>query len=245
MGPVLNVLEVALIAVTFLWVGNRPTVLKVSAIIVVVWGVEFGSFALGASGQGLSLYDYGLQVIHSSLDSMRGALNSGDRSTAEAVAAVVAGCTPALFAVSASARVFAALCARWVLDRIRRKTRWSAFSDLDLAIWWVVPLMAGIAVYIASLVPGMPGSWQLFLLAANVLVASVIPLFVQGAAAGKGILNRMRMRLAWQLVLGLFALATGVAFAVLPLLGLVDFWANFRKLPRDGRTPPERRLPGA
>lgn len=245
MDAVAHVLEAVLIVATFAWVGQRPTVAKVSAIITATWLVEFGSLAFEASGAGMGPSEYYLQVLTGSLESMGSAIAQGQRAAFSSAAGTVAGCLPALCAVVSSAYVFAALCARWVFDRVRHRGRWAAFSELDLSIWWVIPLIAGISVYIVSRVPGIPSQDMILLVAMNIVVVSVIPLFVQGAACGKGIMNRMNLGLSWQLVLGFFGLITGAVFAVLPVMGLIDFWANFRKLPRDGQDqgPEQKRLP--
>lgn len=234
MGPVLDVIEVALIVVTFAWVGKRPTAAKVSGIIAVVWLVEFGALAMNAAGQGVSVHDLAFQTISPALDSARDAASPDQRESVEEMADVLAGCVPGFYALSAGARVFAALCARWVLDRVRHKTQWTPFSMVDLSVWWVVPLMVGIVLYIVSILPGAPAHDEVSTASMNVLMVSTLPLFVQGAAAGKGVMNRMGVQLAWQLVLGFFMLVSGLAFLVLPLMGLIDFWANFRRLPRDG-----------
>lgn len=232
-----------LIIVTLTWVGQRPTVAKVSAIIIATWLVEFGGVALSASAVGMSPAEYYLQGLDSSLEQMGGTLGASQQALFSDISNMVAGCLPAILAVLSSAYVFAALCARWVFDRVRHKSAWTAFSMLDLSFWWAIPLIAGIVIYIVSLAPGIPGQNTVLLVALNVLVVSVIPLFVQGAACGKGVMNRVHMRLAWQLVLGFFGVITSIAFVVLPVIGLIDFWANFRKLPRDGQTPPQKRLP--
>ena len=44
------------------------------------------------------------------------------------------------------------------------------------------------------------------------------------------------MSFGWQVALGLVGILSGALFLVLPLLGLVDYWANVRKLKRDDDT---------
>lgn len=235
-----------LIVVTLMWAGKRPTVAKVSVMIAATWIVEFGSAVIEASAAGMAPTDFYLQELNNSLKAMSGSMSSDQQALLSNAAGVVAGCLPAIEAVLSSTYVFAALCARWVFDRVRHKTRWTAFSELDLSYWWVTPLIAGIVIYIVSRVPGVPDQETVLLAALNVIVVSLIPLFVQGAACGKGILNRWYLGIGWQLALGFFGILTGAAFVILPVLGLIDFWANFRKLPRDGhgQGPEQRRLPG-
>ena len=91
-------------------------------------------------------------------------------------------------------------------------------------------------MYVVAILPGVSYANVVHVIAFNVLVAAVVPLFVQGAAAGKGILNRIGMSFGWQVALGLVGILSGGLFFVLPLLGLVDYWANVRKLKRDDDT---------
>lgn len=240
---IFDVVEIALLVVVYVWVGKRPTAAKVSALIVIYALCALTTPVLEAASNGMSLYDWELKSLEESLEAMGNSLPSDQRELFSSVMSTVAGCLPALELVNASATVFAVLCIRWIFDRVRHKSQWSAFSKVDLSIWWVIPLVAGIVMYIVSLVAGIPARWQFFVAAMNVLIAALVPLFVQGAACCKGIINRTGLRLAWQLVVGFFALVTGVAFIVLPIVGLVDFWANFRKLPREDREPAQRRLP--
>lgn len=244
MDAVFHALEIVLIIVTLAWVGKRPTVAKVSATICATWLVEFGGMAVSASAAGMGPAAYYLQELNEQLQAMGGSMSSTQQATFQSVASTVAGCLPGIYAVLSSAYVFAALCARWVFDRVRRRSGWTAFSKLDLSYWWVAPLIAGVVVYIVSRVPGVPHQNEVWVVALNILVVSVIPLFVQGAACCKGIINRSGLAIAWQLVVGFFGLATGVVFIVFPIVGLVDFWANFRKLPRDGQEPEQKRLAG-
>lgn len=238
-----DVIEIALLVVAFMWVGKRPTAAKVSTIVAIYALCALTTSVVEAASNGMSLYDWELKSLESSLDAMGGSVPSDQRELFSSVMGTVAGCLPALELVNASATVFAVLCIRWIYDRVRHRSQWSAFSKVDLSIWWVIPLVAGVVIYIVSLVPGISARWQFFVAAMNVLIAAIVPLFVQGAACCKGIINRTGLRLAWQLVVGFFALVTGVAFIVLPIVGLVDFWANFRKLPREDREPAQRRLP--
>lgn len=149
---------------------------------------------------------------------------------------MVAVCLPALCFAESASEVFFVFCLRWLFEKTARRRTWAPFSQVDLPIWTVYPLIAGIALYVVAMLPGVPYADVIHAIAFNVMVAAVVPLFVQGAAAGKGILNRIGMSFGWQVALGLVGILSGALFLVLPLLGLVDYWANVRKLKRDDDT---------
>lgn len=150
---------------------------------------------------------------------------------------MVAVCLPALCFAESASEVFFVFCLRWLFEKAAHRRTWAPFSQVDLPIWTVYPLIAGIALYVVAMLPGVPYADVIHAIAFNVMVAAVVPLFVQGAAAGKGILNRIGMSFGWQVALGLVGILSGALFLVLPLLGLVDYWANVRKLKRDDDTP--------
>lgn len=203
--------------------------------VVVMSLVDIGLFAAMAAEQGTTPYGWYLSALNAYLDAYEQVAGAGRTSAMRQAATTAAGLWVAVYVIQASACVFVALCLRWVLDKMRGTTQWSPFSTVDLPIASVFPLIASILLYIASMLAGPAQAQMLALVAANVFMVSAIPLFVQGAAAGKGIMNRMHLGLGGQLALGVFGLLSGVVFAILPIMGLVDFWANFRRLARDGQ----------
>lgn len=200
--------------------------------IAVVSFVDIGLFAAAVSLQGTNPYDWYVTELNAYFDAYEGLIAASQISAMKALSATVAGLWFALYVVQAAVCVFIALCVRWVFDRARHKLRWTPFSLVDLPVAFVVPLVASIVVYIISMLPGVPNAQVVFLVAANIFVISIIPLFVQGAAAGKGIMNRSGLGFGWQVALGVIGILFGSVFVILPLMGLIDFWANFRRLER-------------
>ena len=239
MGTVLSVAEVAFMVITVLWVGRHPTARKVTATIALFALVEVCGVVIMAALLGTTPRQMYLEALQQQLQAMNGALTADQESGFQAMAWMVAGCWPALYTVSASAYVIIGLCIRWVYERARHATTWTPFSQVDLSVWWVVPLIVGIVVYVVSVLPGVPAADVVYLVGLNVLIVSVVPLFIQGAAAGKGIMDRLRVGLPWQICLGVLGLMTAVLFIVLPIMGLLDFWVNFRKLSRADQKPHE------
>lgn len=228
-------LDCALFCATVLWVGRKPTAVKVTAIIAAVAAVHFGIDMYDATLQGVALQDLYLSGVDEWMEQNQAVL-SGQESTVHATVQVVATCLPSLYVVQASALVFCGLGVAWVYERgIAHSGRWAAFSKVDLPIWTVIPFIAGILLYAISTFQAVPFHNEVFAVAANIMVVSVLPLFVQGAAACKGIANRTGLSLAIQLLLGGCAVLSGAFAIVFPFVGLLDYWTNFRKLERDVR----------
>lgn len=224
--------DFALFLVTVLVVGKKPTAAKVTTIICLVAAIDYGFVAFVAMQANMTPVEWYQGMLEQAV-SLYGAAPQDQAGGGSSVVSVVAGISPAIYVVQASAYVFVGLCLRWIADRVRRKSDWSPFSQVDLSIWWLIPLLFGLICLIVSLLLHGQAAYVVWLVSLNAFVVSVIPLFVQGAAAGKGIMNRLGIGFPMQLVFGVLGLASGIAFVVLPILGLVDFWANFRKLPRE------------
>ena len=230
-------IELAILALTFLWAARRPTLTKVITAIVALSTAGFAAVCVAAAQQGADPFQWYEAFLLDSLNTLPADTGADQRRTLEGTAHMLAVCLPALcFAESASEEFFV-FCLRWLFEKAARRRTWAPFSQVDLPIWTVYPLIAGIALYVVAMLPGVPYADVIHAIAFNVMVAAVVPLFVQGAAAGKGILNRIGMSFGWQVALGLVGILSGALFLVLPLLGLVDYWANVRKLKRDDDTP--------
>ena len=225
-------LDLALFCVTVFWVGRKPTAVKVTAIIAAVAAVHFCIDLYDATLQGTTIQDLYLGNLDEWIEQNQVVL-SGQEDTVRVTAQAVATCLPSLYVVHASALVFCGLGVAWVYERgIAHSGRWAAFSKVDLPIWTVFPLIVGILLYAISTFQMVPLHHEIFAVAVNIMVVAVIPLFVQGAAACKGMANKFGFPLALQLLLGGCAVLSGAFAIVFPLMGLLDYWTNFRKLER-------------
>jgi hypothetical protein len=233
-GSIVSLADLLLFIVAAAVVGRRPTARSVTAIIAVITLVDLGSVVMVAAGSGMSLSEWYLQALEQQMAAMNGYLPAAQTQQLADMQKFISGCVPGMYCIQSSATVFFALAVRWVIDRIRRKTQWSPFSEVDLPVWTVFPLIVAIVLYIVSIFVDASLHDTVLMVAANVFMVALIPLFVQGAAMGKGAVNRANMGVAGQLVLAAVLLVTGIAFVIVPILGLFDYWVNYRKLPRDG-----------
>lgn len=229
-------IELAVLALTFLWAAHRPTMTKVITAIVALSAAGFAAICVAAAQQGTDPFQWYEAFLLDSLNTLPADTGAAQRQMLEGMAHTFALCLPALCFVESASEVFFVFCLRWLFEKAARRRTWAPFSQVDLPIWTVYPLIGGIVLYVVAILPGVSYANVVHAIAFNVLVAAVVPLFVQGAAAGKGILNRIGMSFGWQVALGLVGILSGGLFFVLPLLGLVDYWANVRKLKRDDDT---------
>ena len=124
---------------------------------------------------------------------------------------------------------------------VRRYPPLPAF-DLDVHVLWL-PVVA-----VASLAMARLASMDwLETVALNALLVSRVPLALQGFGVFGATFKRMGLRRASRGFGYAVALFVELTTYSVSLVGLVDFWANFRRLPRDGAPPAPLRLeePGA
>lgn len=105
-------------------------------------------------------------------------------------------------------------------------------SSFDAPLW-AVGLVALAVLGIAASTLSIPEA-ELVRTASWTLLLSVRFIFtVQGLGVLMGMLNRWRLGCFTRVVVIMIAVSLETMF-VLSIIGLVDVWANFRKLPRDG-----------
>ena len=226
------ILNLALFMVTLLWVGNRPTVPKVFAMMAAVCLLHAGCDMWTIHSNGMSMTEWYAETLKTRISASAG-LSGSEQEQLAGFVQQLAVLWPSLYAYQAWMLVLVCLGLRWVCNRtFAQSGQWSALSQLDLSIWWVLPLLVGVVLYVASLTVTADLSPILRVACINVLAVSLLPLITQGAASSKGVMNNRGLGAGTQFVIALAGLATGLAVPVLALWGLADFWVNFRKLPR-------------
>lgn len=236
MGIASSVIDFLLFCICIFAFTKKLTVKRFAGAIVLVSMVHIAQATYAASMQGMDVYTAYLQSFNAILSQMNSTISTQQQEQMAYFYKIFASCWVAVTVFQAAAQVTMALCLLWVVNKItKRKLNWGAFSKIDLSIWTVVPLIVGILLLVLSWLPQVPQNDKLYVIALNWLAISILPLFAQGGAAFKGIMNRMKLSGGMQIVLMVCGLVTSLAFVVTPLIGLVDYWANFRKLPRDAK----------
>jgi len=132
--------------------------------------------------------------------------------------------------------VIVIIAIRWAADRCGRAVKVPTLSHLDLTPHVLWPFIVGLFALAASYGPvANPTLWRTVGLN---LVLCVRALFaLQGFGVSAGVLDRTGVGPGGR-ILALAALAVLDVFTLaVSFIGLVDFWVNFRRLPRDGATP--------
>lgn len=228
-------LAIGLFLVTVVWVGKKPTLKKTAAMVAIVAAMQGGADSISLFMAGTNIYDWYLQSLNAMADTYSQTLGlaSAQSAALKENIQIVAGSLPALYVLQAAVNVFIALGIVWSFRRLtKRPLGWTAFSMIDLPIWTVAPLIAAALCYAVSNAPGAPYAHGLLLAAVNLLLIGMLFSVVQGMAACKGIMNRIGLSCTAQVLVTLIGFVVGVAILVVPIVGLIDYWANFRKLTR-------------
>ena len=137
----------------------------------------------------------------------------------------------------------------WAARRTGRSTTVPPFSKLDLTPHVLWPFVVGLFMLAASYAPNVAYHAMLGTVGLNLVWSCGAIFSVQGLGVSAGVLERTGVGPGVR-ILAMAALAVIDAFSAgIPLgfIGLVDFWINFRRLPRDGATPtsPAPEAPGS
>lgn len=125
----------------------------------------------------------------------------------------------------------------WAAKRSDRVLQVPALDQLDLTPHVLWPFIVGVLAMAGSY-GGFSYAPTLRSVGLNLVLSTSVLFAMQGVGVFAGVLNRLNVAgivrvLAW------VALAMiSVLMPVASFLGLLDFWVNFRRLPRDGSTPP-------
>jgi hypothetical protein len=129
----------------------------------------------------------------------------------------------------------------WAARRVGRPLRVPPLGAVDLTPHVLWPFVVGVFALAASHTSfawaSLAGTVGL-----NLVLCARTLFFVQGLSMSAGLLYRSRVGRGGR-ILALAALAAVDAFTfAVSFAGLLDFWMNFRRLPRDGSSPSD--LPG-
>jgi Predicted membrane protein (DUF2232) len=110
-------------------------------------------------------------------------------------------------------------------------------QELDLNANWAWPVIGGIALMAAGTFMHQPDGW-VYVTGYNVLLASRCVLFFQGVGDFSALYRKAGVGRVTRGLGYAFLAFSEVVVPVVSLLGLVDLFANLRKLPRDGAGAP-------
>jgi len=124
----------------------------------------------------------------------------------------------------------------WVARKVDNPLEIGPLASLDLSPHVLWPFVIGLFLLAASYL-SFAGASALGVVGLNLLLCARTLFFIQGISVMAGVLDRAGVGLGGRIfALAAFAALDALTFVV-SFTGLLDFWINFRRLPREGVTP--------
>lgn len=141
---------------------------------------------------------------------------------------------PLSYVITALVEGLSALLGAWLAVGDKSEVKRPRLAEFDLPLWVVTALVAAIAgLAVAITVPEVPG--VVLVVAANLVVALRYAFLAQGTGVVSWFLDRNEAGIAVRTLVVLMGVCLEVLFYVVTIVGLVDVWANFRRLRGGGR----------
>jgi hypothetical protein len=242
---VLNVSNVVFVApvlaavvLTVVLLPKRPLQTVAAALVAVLAVASMVGDALLARSQGTTLPAVYVTQSQGLVAEMTKALGaSAPVETLRALkdgAQIVASAWPSAYfqtAVFVGVLVLGAVV--WAARRVDRPLAVPPVSRLDLSahVLWV--FVAGLFLLAASYA-SFAGSSTLGVVGLNLVLCARTLFFLQGFSVVAGLLDRAGVGLGGRILALAVLAALDVFTLVVSFTGLLDFWINFRRLPRDG-----------
>lgn len=216
---------------------GRLTPGLVCVIVALVALAQMGTDAVICAVQGTTISASVDSLVAAYQDSLAGT-SVAAASLMQQVRDVMSLMWPTAYVLSAVAEyLFASVGVTLAVVRVPDPSvRMQRHAEFDLPLWVVGVLVAGAAGLAFGLTASGPVAEAVLMVSANLVMALRIAVAAQGLAVLAWLLGQRRMGPLASVLLGGIALYLEVQFFVMTLVGLVDVWANFRHLPRGGRS---------
>lgn len=139
---------------------------------------------------------------------------------------------PSIYAIEglifASAAV---LTARFAARRHSTEAEISAFAEIDFSVHIVWPLIAGLLCIAAAYLVSGSVSKMVSAVGYNLIVCSVALYAIQGFTVITALMEKANLNWIVRLVVYVLAIQMELMFFAPSIIGLLDLWVNFRKLP--------------
>ncbi len=129
------------------------------------------------------------------------------------------------------------LAIAWAAKRTNRTLKIPALAKLDLTPHVLWPFIIGVLALAASYGP-LSYSSTLWAVGLNLVLCVSVLFALQGVGVVAGMLDRIAVGRGLRVWAWVALVVFDVFIPVVSFVGLLDFWVNFRRLPRDGATPP-------
>lgn len=217
--------------------NHAATLAGICTVIVATTLVNIGIEAAVATASGSSL----AQVVDGLLAYMssaaQGAVGSGIQAEmlVRRIQPLLKAIWPFTYVASAGMSALSAGIGSYLMYvRTRGVPSVPAIVTFDMPMWPVGVLAASILGLSMSL-SGFPGSDILLSICATILLSVRFIFAIQGFAVVLTFANRFRFGCLGRTLLLVLSIWLETMLFVVSIVGLIDVWANFRKLPRGGR----------
>lgn len=177
------------------------------------------------------------QTVVAEVTKAMGASASADtlRALKDAARMVASAWPSAYFQTAVFVGVLVVVAVVWAARRVDHPLRVPPVSRLDLSphVLWV--FVAGLLL-LAGSYASFAGSSTLGIVGLNLVLCARTLFFLQGFSVAAGMLDRTSVGLGGRILALAVLAALDVLTLVVSFTGLLDFWVNFRRLPRDGAT---------
>jgi hypothetical protein len=156
---------------------------------------------------------------------------------AEAVRLLLTLLPTAYFVTGLFTALMTIVAVEWAAKRSNIGLRVPPVERIDLTPHVLWPFIVGVLAMAGSY-GTFPYASTLQTIGLNLVLSASMIFAIQGIGVFAGVLNRFVQAPGVRLLAWLILALSSALMPVTSFLGLLDFWVNFRRLPRDGSTPP-------
>ncbi len=215
---------------------NHATVLSVSVVIMGVASLSIGIEAAIAAANGSSITEVVEEVLSIIVAGTKQTAGVGIEADmlVQQMLPLFRAIWPFVYVAAAAMDALAASVGSYLMRvRTHGAVRFPAIASFDLPLWAVGVLAASIiGLGVAS--SGIPGADAILTVSATALMSVRFIFAIQGFGVATAMANRFRFGCLGRFLLVFLSVQLETMFFALSIVGLIDVWANFRKLPRGG-----------
>lgn len=236
-GPSAGLVMVPPLVSTFLVVllmqRGQAGVTGVSVVVALATLVSLALDAYTVGTQGHSLAEVSTSLLMASVQASAGSGIDGQM-VVSVLAPFVSALWPLLYVFTSLVNVAGAGVGSYLASaRTASGMRFPQLANFDAPLWSVAALALSVLGIGASFA-GVPGSEVVLTISATAFMSVRVIFALQGFGVLSAQLAKLRLGCLLRTLVIFFAVWIETMFFVLSIVGLVDVWANFRKLSRDG-----------
>jgi len=232
---------IAAVVLTVVMLPKRSYQVVVAALVAVLALASMVADALLARSKGTTLtasISQDSQALITEMTKAMGASAPADtlRALKDAGRLIASAWPSAYFQAAVVVGVLVVVAVAWAARRVDRPLTVPPLSRLDLSphVLWV--FVVGLLLLAASYT-SLAESSVLGIVGLNLVLCARTLFFLQGFSVAAGVLDRAGVGLGGRILALAVLAALDALTLVISFTGLLDFWVNFRRLPREGAAP--------